>query len=82
MKFKEKLYMEYASSAQVGLAHERIRAVTWLRSQVRSLEEATKQARASACRGFQAMNARRESLEKRILVETKRAPRDLYGSGH
>ena len=130
--------MEYASSAQMGLVHERIQAVAWLRDQVRSLEDATKQARASACKGFQAMNsplnppvidllsntfqvedrflasklcsglpvvgvadispffepypveatmsvkdflasapARRESLEKRILEEAKRAPRDL-----
>ena len=44
--------MEYASSAQMGLVHERIQAVTWLRDQVRSLEDATKQVRASACKDF------------------------------
>ena len=49
--------MEYASSAQMGLVHDRIQAVKWLRDQVRSLEDATKQARDSACKGFQTRNS-------------------------
>ena len=35
--------MEYASSAQMGLVHERMQAVKCLQNQVRSLEDATKQ---------------------------------------
>ena len=49
--------MEHAASVQMGVIHERVQAVWWLRGQVKALAEATAQARASAGKAFIAMKS-------------------------
>ena len=49
--------MEHTASVQMGVIHERVQAVWWLRGQVKALAEATAQARASAGKAFIAMKS-------------------------
>ena len=47
----------HAASVQMGVIHERVQSVWWLRGQVKALAEATAQARASAGKAFIAMKS-------------------------
>jgi hypothetical protein len=72
--------MEHAASVQMGVIHERVQAVWWLRGQVKALAEATAQARASAGKAFIAMKSPINPPIIDLLSETFQVKDGFLGS--